>query len=142
MNFYEKRRPLPIIPIIPMIDILCILLLFFIASTTFKQKRTLLNISLPKASQMSGQAALETRTTISVTNKEEIYINEQPVTLEQLPAALLFLKSQNPGLKLELRADEDLPLGMLVGVWDAFNQAGIPIKDVPARIQLQKAGTP
>ncbi len=138
MNIYSKRRSLPAVPIISLIDILAILLIFFIATTTFKQKKTLLNISLPKASEMSGTAVLERRLTISVTADEEIFVGDDLVPIENLAAALLQLKRDNPEVKLELKADEELPLGLLVGVWDAFNQAGIALKDVPARILLHK----
>ncbi len=138
MNIYTKRRSLPIVPIVSLIDILAILLIFFIATTTFKQKKALLSISLPKASKMSGEAVVERRITISVTENEEIWIEDQQVELENLAQALILLKNQDPNVKLELKADENLPLGVLVGVWDAFNQAGIAIKDVPARILLHK----
>ena len=43
---------------------------------------------------------------------------------------------ENPGRKLELEADKQVPLEKLLGVWDALTRAGIPIKDVPARIRL------
>tara|TARA_R110002096_G_scaffold4493_27_gene20980 strand:- start:1612 stop:2028 length:417 start_codon:yes stop_codon:yes gene_type:complete len=138
VNIYSKRRSLPAVPIISLIDILAILLIFFIATTTFKQKKTMLNISLPKASKMSGAAVVERRMTISVTAEEEIWIEDELVALENLAPALIQLKQSEPDLKLELKADEELPLGLLVGVWDAFNQAGIAIKDVPARILLHK----
>ena len=51
---------------------------------------------------------------------------------------LKLLLAANPEIKLELEADEELPLGVLVKVWDGFNQAGLAIKDVPARILLEK----
>ncbi len=138
MKIFTKRRSLPIVPIVSLIDILAILLIFFIATTTFKQKKALLNISLPKATQMSGDSVVERRITISVTENEEIWIEDEQIELENLAQALILLKNRDPQVKLELKADEKLPLGVLVGVWDAFNQAGIAIKDVPARILLHK----
>lgn len=142
MKFYTARRSLPQVPIISLIDILAILLIFFIATMTFKQKKTLLNINLPKASALSGGGAMERRLTISVTKEEQVWIEDQQVPLEELGTALKQLKSVNPEVKLELKADEELPLGVLVAVWDAFNQAGIAIKDVPARILLQGQSGP
>lgn len=137
MKFYTARRRLPTVPIVSLIDILAILLIFFIATTTFKQKKTLLNISLPQASALSGAPSVERRLTISVTKDEEVFIEDQAVPLEELAATLKALRERNPAVKLELKADEGLPLGVLVKVWDAFNQAGIAIKDVPARILLE-----
>jgi len=137
MNFYQKRRSAPAVPIISLIDILAILLIFFIVTTTFKEQKSLLNISLPKASKMSGTPALERRMTLAVSENEEVFLEDEPVPLDSLAAVLQRLKAENPEVKLELQADETLPLGTLVAVWDALNQAGIAIKDVPARILLQ-----
>jgi biopolymer transport protein ExbD len=144
VKFFTQRRRLPIVPLVSLIDILAILLIFFIATTTFKKEEevepeeTLLNISLPKASALSGTPATEERTTISVTKDELVYIGEDESPLAELGETLKQLIADNPDLKLELKADEELPLGVLVKVWDGFNQAGIAIKDVPARILLEK----
>jgi len=138
LKIYTKRRVAPSVPIISLIDILAILLIFFIVTTTFRKNEALLNISLPSAGKMASNATPEQRITIAVTKEEEIYIQDQPVPLENLAATLVQMKQANPEVKLELKADEDLPLGILVGVWDAFNEAGIAIKDVPARILLRQ----
>jgi biopolymer transport protein ExbD len=53
-----------------------------------------------------------------------------------LDAYLRAFVKENPGRKLELEADKLLPLEKLLEVWDALTRAGIPIKDVPARIRL------
>ena len=39
---------------------------------------------------------------------------------------------------LTLKADEDAPLKTLVAVWDALTRSGFRVKDVPARILIQK----
>lgn len=140
MKIYTKRRVAPAVPIISLIDILAILLIFFIVTTTFRKNDALLNISLPQAGNMAANATVEQRLTIAVTEEEEIYIGDQLVPLEALADTLIQMKTANPDVKLELKADENLPLGILVGVWDAFNQAGIAIKDVPARILLKSGG--
>ena len=53
-----------------------------------------------------------------------------------LQAYLAAYQKQNPGRKLELEADRKLSLERLLGIWDSLIKAGIPIKDVPARIRL------
>ncbi|MEM0969867.1 MAG: biopolymer transporter ExbD [Verrucomicrobiota bacterium] len=137
MKFYEPRRNTPSIPIVSLIDILTILLIYFIVTMSPKEKKALLNISLPKSSQMSGETVMDRRVTIAVSADEEVFIDDRAVALKDLASELILLKQENPEVKLELKADEKLPLGILVGVWDAFNAAGIAIKDVPARILLQ-----
>ena len=137
MKFYTKKRTSPVVPIVSLIDILAILLIFFIVTTTFKTKKASLNIALPKSSEMSATTETIARMTLSVTAEEEIYLEDLLVAQEQLADTLLQLKREQPEAKLELRADEALPLGFLVQVWDALNKAGYKIQDVPARIQLK-----
>ena len=144
MRFFTQRRRLPVVPIVSLIDILAILLIFFITTMTFKDEdelepeETLLNISLPKSTALSGTPVIEERTTISVTRDELVFIGDKEFPLANLGDALKLLLAVNPEIKLELEADEELPLGVLVKVWDGFNQAGLAIKDVPARILLEK----
>jgi biopolymer transport protein ExbD len=45
------------------------------------------------------------------------------------------MKVANPSLKLELEADTETALGVLMKVWDGLRAAGFSINDVPARIQ-------
>jgi biopolymer transport protein ExbD len=55
-----------------------------------------------------------------------------------LESYLAAYQKQNPGRKLELEADKNIPLERLLKVWDALTKAGIPIKEVPARIKVSK----
>lgn len=139
MRFYNQRRVAPAIPIVSLIDILSILLVFFIVTMSFPEKKSHLTIALPKAGKnLTGKASTERRMTISLKNKDEVWLADQQIPLAGLGEALRQLKAADPSVKLELMADESLPLGTLVTVWDAFNKAGISIKEVPARIQLQE----
>ncbi|MEZ5300265.1 MAG: biopolymer transporter ExbD [Verrucomicrobiales bacterium] len=137
MHFYEKkaRRP-PAVPIVSLIDILAILLIFFIVTSTFKERRDILNISLPNAGAIGERATPEDRATVSVTAEGEIFFDGDPVAAEALPATLQRFRADNPDRKLDLKADEATDLGTLVKVWDALTQAGFKIRDVPARIQI------
>ncbi|MEM7144796.1 MAG: biopolymer transporter ExbD [Verrucomicrobiota bacterium] len=140
MKFYTRKKASPIVPIVSLIDILAILLIFFIVTTTFKTKKALLNIALPKSSELEADGTPITRMTISVTAEEEVYVEDEQVAVEDLARALMALKEARPETKLELRADEKIPLGFLVQVWDALNQSGFKIQEVPARIQLGGEG--
>lgn len=138
MKFYERRASRPVIPIVSLIDILAILLIFFIVTTTFKKEKSLLSIALPKSSELRADTETAARTTLSATAAGELYLEDQPVALEDLAEVLTRLKSSQPAVKLELKADENLSLGFLVGVWDALSQSGFKIQEVPARILLKE----
>ncbi len=136
MNLRPRRRPVPTIPIVSLIDIMVILLIFFIATTTFKKEKTQVKITLPESKSLGGTSeAPESRVAISINEEQKIFLDGKPVDLDKLAIAITSLKDAKPGMKLELQADTTAALGILVKVWDALREAGYSINDVPARIQ-------
>ena len=136
MNLRPRRRPVPMIPIVSLIDIMVILLIFFIATTTFKKDKAQVKITLPESKSLGGVTqAPESRVAISINKEQKIFLDGKPVELEKLAVAITSLKEAKPGMKLELQADTTAALGVLVKVWDALRDAGYSINDVPARIQ-------
>jgi biopolymer transport protein ExbD len=141
MDLRRRRRPVPAIPIVSLIDILVILLIFFIATTTFRQNKMHVKIALPESKAMGGEAAAqESRVAITITKDKEVLLAGEMVALEGLAEALKELKQLKPQVKLELEADTDSALGILVKVWDALQEAGFSINEVPARIQRSEGG--
>lgn len=136
MNLRPRRRPVPTIPIVSLIDIMVILLIFFVATTTFKKDKTQVKITLPESKSLGGAStAPESRVAISINTEQKIFLDGKPVEIAQLATAITSLKNAKPGMKLELEADTTAALGVLVKVWDALREAGYSINDVPARIQ-------
>jgi biopolymer transport protein ExbD len=142
MNIRPRRRATPPIPIVALVDILVIVLLFIVATTSFRKRQTHLQISIPQSKGL-GQATVskETRLTLSITKDKKIFVDGHEVTEDGLTDALKGLKESKPQAKLEMNADQDMPLGMLVKVWDALKAAGYSINDVPARIQRAAAAS-
>jgi len=138
MKFITTKRVQPSVPIISLIDILAILLIFFIATTTFKRKEALVNVSLPKSTEMASSTEKLDRITLAVTKDEEIMLGEQAVTLENLTQALNEMKRKQPDIKLQLKVDKNVELGMVVKIWDNARKANIEISDIPLRILTGK----
>lgn len=118
-----------------MIDILLILLIYFAVSTVFKKPRDIMPISLPTVREISSASITDVRSVIAVSPEGKITLDSLAVPDDLLATYLAAFLRQNPGRKLELEADENLPLGRLIKIWDALTKAGIEIKDVPARIK-------
>lgn len=141
LNLRPRRRPVPAIPIVSLIDIMVILLIFFIATTTFREKKMEVKINLPESKAMGAAApSEEVRKSIMVTPNKEVFLDGNPTTAEKLGEALIRLKEANPNVKLELQADTETPLGLLMQIWDALRAAGYSVNDVPARIQRPGQG--
>ncbi len=138
MKFYTRKRKSPVVPLVSLIDILAILLIFFIVTTTFKQQESLLKVNLPKSTEMAGTSLTEARIALALTVDGAISLGTETLTLEQVPAALQALKTSNPGAKLEMKADSETSLGLMVKLWDAATKAGVEINDIPLRIRSEK----
>lgn len=139
MQLVRKKRSRPVVPIISLIDILAILLIFFIATMTFRTPRSVLPIDLPSTQSLPSTEVHDARMELSVTGDGSLYLQDEPVELEQLAATIIAAREANPALKLELRVDRELPFGLLISVWDSLTKAGFSIREVPTRVTRGEA---
>ncbi|MCH1504189.1 MAG: hypothetical protein GWQ05_25230 [Verrucomicrobiaceae bacterium] len=136
MHIATRRRRTPIIPIIPLMDILVILLIFFMLTTTFPEKRESLAIDLPKVTNLPASTKIDQRITLEIAQNNEMRLADAPVNLRGLAGALKKMKAALPDAKIELKADDDVSLQLLLQVWEILTEQGFPIKDVPVRVQV------
>lgn len=136
MHFYRPKSTRSQIAIIPLIDILFVLLIFFVVSTAFKKPRDVLKIELPTVREIPTDSVGDPRSTIRVDALGNISLDSLAVPDGLLESYLAAYQKQNPGRKLELEADRNIPLEKLLKVWESLTKAGIQIKDVPARIKI------
>lgn len=136
MNFYRPKTTRSQVAVIPLIDILFVLLIFFIVSTAFKKPRDVLRIELPTVHEVPSDIVSDVRSTIAVDKLGNITLDSLAVPQGLLESYLIAYQKENPGRKLELEADKNIPLEQLLKIWDALIKSGIEIKDVPARIKV------
>ncbi|MFZ9920465.1 MAG: ExbD/TolR family protein, partial [Terrimicrobiaceae bacterium] len=117
-----------------LIDILAILLIFFIVTTTFRKKQPQVQINLPESKAAETAPAATTEPVVlRVKNSDQISLDDKPVALDQLAAAIQAAREAQPKRGIALQADREAPFGVVVKVLDALKQAGI--QDVPAFTQ-------
>ncbi len=124
MRFLERRhRQPPSIIIVSMIDILVVLLIFMIASTTFKQQPAI-KLVLPESRQ-PREGGDEGKIIITVARSAPyFYLGQTPVTLEQLQSELTTRAAKNPDAVVAVRGDADAALAKFVNVMDIVKAAG------------------
>lgn len=135
MRFHRITNTRSQVAVIPLIDILFVLLIFFVVSTAFKKPRDVLRIELPTVREVPSETVADVRSTIALDALGNITLDSLAVPEGLLESYLTAYQKQNPGRKLELEADKNIPLERLLQVWDSLIKAGIQIKDVPARIK-------
>ena len=122
----KSQRP-PSIRLINLVDVLFILLIFFIATTTFRSASpTAVKLALPEAktAEEIGRAKVE-RVSIAVSADETIYLDNKPVALSILEKSLREAKTKNPKVQVQFSADKSVSYGTVVAIVDAARAAGI-----------------
>ncbi len=125
MKFYTKTRRTPTIIIVALVDILVVLLIFFMVTTTFIRQPAV-QITLPK-SKTGKEVKREQGLVLTVSPDGKMFLNTQPIPADQLVERLRAAKAQNPGVVVELRADQKTTLDVIISVVDSANQAGIQV---------------
>lgn len=131
MRIFDVSRAgyTPRIRIINLVDILFILLLFFIATTTFRiatKEPTAVKLNLPEAktSEEVGKSK-SNQLKISVTPDGVIYLDKDRIAAGGLEKALREAKQKNPDIILELSADKNASYGVVVSIVDAARAVDI-----------------
>lgn len=125
MRFYTKKRRTPMITIVSLIDILAILLIFFIVTTTFRKQEPALEIKLPESSTAQETTGKKEPIVLDVKSLDAITLDNQKVSLENLTAELRKITEANPQRPVNMRADQEVPFGVVVKVTDALRVAGV-----------------
>ncbi|MFZ0472500.1 MAG: biopolymer transporter ExbD [Bacteroidales bacterium] len=112
-----------------MSDIVFLLLLFFMLTSTLVQP-TALKVLLPKGTTQSNARPM---TTISITKDHQYFIEDQPIALENLEAALQAKVGADPEIYISVHADRSVPLEFVVNVMNiaAKNQYKLILATTP-----------
>ncbi len=126
-NVSARTQYVPKIRIINLVDILFVLVLFLIATTTFRADQpNAVKVTLPEAktAEELGKEKIE-RVVISLAADNKIYLDGKPTDLKALEAALQKAKAGNPDVVLQFSADKAASYGSVVAIVDAARAAGI-----------------
>ena len=132
MQFMTKSRRRITINITSLIDVLFLLLIFFIVSSTFLEQPGM-KLDLPKTTRK--EALRIEGYTLFIMSDESMYINEEPVTMEQLPDDLKAIAPELEERGLILKADENVRYGLVVEVMDIAKGSGIQKLVVATRMK-------
>lgn len=129
----RRRRFLAEINVIPLVDIVLVLLIIFMVTAPMLYRG--MDINLPSSS--TNTIKPEERIVVTVERDQKIYVDKDAVPLAQLEPRLKSVKERNADVSVYLRADRNVPYGIVVQVMDGVKRAGIEklgmVTDPPAR---------
>lgn len=119
----QKQEEEADINMTPMLDIVFIMLIFFIVTAVFVKEA---GIQVVKPEAETAIAQKQVSILIAVTPSDEIWINRDAVELDALRTAVEKLHSENPKGTVAIQADEEAKAGLVMKVYDAVRDAGVP----------------
>lgn len=121
INGSPQRRLMSEINVVPLVDVVLVLLVIFMITAPLLYRG--MDVDLPRSA--SNTITPEERVVLTVTRQKKVFLGKDSISLEGLGPALEERVKRTPGLSLYLRADREVPYGVVVEVMDSVKRAGI-----------------
>jgi biopolymer transport protein ExbD/biopolymer transport protein TolR len=110
------------INITPLVDVVLVLLVIFMLTAPVLQSG--IQVNVPKTKTV--REITEQRTVLTINKDSEVFLNDKPVNLNDLPNLLRAQASDTTKQQvIYLRADQSVSFGTFATLMDAVKQAGI-----------------
>ena len=119
MKLNRERNVLSEINVTPFVDVMLVLLIIFMVTAPLLQQG--IDVNLPKAK--GKDLPPEERINLIIKKGGGIYMNENPVSMTEMRKKLNAISKLNPNVFL--KADKDVPYGLVVEVMGEIKEAGI-----------------
>lgn len=110
------------INVTPLVDVMLVLLIIFMVAAPMLHQGV--EVALPQVANEPLPMRDEDPMVLTVTKNQLIYVKDNPVQASQLTETLLPLMESRDDQSVFLKADKDVPYGLVLEVIDIINQAG------------------
>ncbi len=141
MTIYTRKHHSQGIPIVPMLDILTILLIFFIVHTEFKHQVNVLKLDLPRTEHLAGETGDRNNVLLEVGEDGTLALAGKLVAPGQLAAAVRSVLAANPEARVQVATAGAASMARFIEVMDELSAAGLPVEEIPVRIDYQSTTT-
>ncbi len=135
MKFREKRVTKSIINLTPMVDMLFLILLFFLVTSSFMEQPNI-KLELP-STKYTATSKLEERV-LTISQDGRLFFQSDPVERKDLIPTLKKAFSKQDDKTLVMRADKNVPYGVIIDVMDAAKGAGLKRIVAPTIFEPEK----
>jgi len=119
MTHARNKGVMSEINVTPLVDVMLVLLIIFMVTAPLLQQGV--DVNLPKAK--GKDLPPEERLSIVIKKGGEIFLNDNRMSMAELSRKLTAISKRNPNVFL--KADKDVPYGMVVEVMGEVKEAGI-----------------
>lgn len=117
----KKHRFLSEINMVPFVDIVLVLLIIFMISAPLMYRG--IDINLPQSSVNTIKQ--EQRIMLTVDKRHNIFVDNDMVPMSRLETAIQGKKMPGSDTTLYLKADREVPYGIIVSIMDIVKKIGI-----------------
>lgn len=118
----QGAQPMSEINVTPLVDVMLVLVVILIITAPLLASS--IRLDLPRAEgAQPGEAPRFV--TVAVDKTGQLFLNDKPVSGEQLARQLEAAAKDNPDTEIQLRADQGVPYGRVVEVMGAAHKAGL-----------------
>jgi biopolymer transport protein TolR len=119
MRTSRNRTVLSEINVTPFVDVMLVLLVIFMVTAPLMQQGVDVNLPQAKGKDLPP----EERISIIIKRDRSIYMNDTPVAMPVMKQKLEAISKMSPNIFL--KADKDVPYGLVVEVMGEIKEAGI-----------------
>jgi len=109
------------INITPFVDVVLVLLVIFLITAPMLIRG--IDVNVPRSESRNTEP--DERLVVSITKDRAVFLDEQRIELPRLEKVLAGLKERNPSATIYIKADQNVPYGVVIEVMDAAKKAGI-----------------
>jgi biopolymer transport protein TolR len=110
------------INVTPLVDVMLVLLVIFMVTAPIIQQGVEVNVPRVKAAALPGK---EQQFVVSITHAQDVYLNDTKLSLDELTEKLQAIATERPDREVFVRADEEVPYGVVIRTMAAIRAAGI-----------------
>jgi biopolymer transport protein TolR len=110
------------INVTPLVDVMLVLLVIFMVTAPIIQQGV--SVDLPKVSA-APLAGSEEQLVVNVGKAGQVYLNDTPMTAQQLTEKLRAIALARPDRQVYVRGDQAVPYGQVMRVMAAVRDAGL-----------------
>jgi biopolymer transport protein TolR len=119
----DETNALSDINVTPLVDVMLVLLVIFMVTAPLLQQG--MEVQLPKAVSQNLPQQPEDPLILSITRGQVFYLNETPIPRRELANRLKLMLRNRRSKAIYLKADRNLPYGVVVETMDALNRLGV-----------------
>ena len=123
---HDEEDSQEVINMSSLLDVMFILIIFFLATTTFEKEERDTQVSLPEESEGSSLSSSMELIVINVRKNNAYVVLNKQVTVEEMTAMVEQSVKETPDIKVLVRADQEALHGYVAKAISICKRAGVP----------------